>query len=637
MRIAWILLSLTIMLSIPSLLVLGQPPQQGASIPRHLNPESLNETSPDPAAMTLLYELIGKYMLSGNFTASNGMVKTAMNVTAPGDIGYILRRFHELLGKEVSNLNLTDAMIERIKGLIISGDYEGAYEILDQALISLERANITYMDLSEAAEAVRRRLRANTGGLIYAVGKLLTDYRGKLKEINETVSLRNLEPTELEISVFKTEAWVGSNLLVEGRLSLSSGMGLPYRYVTLVLDNEAIERVATDVDGSFSALITIPYRYVDRMRLYAFYLPEGEDLSRYMGTTSNLIDLRILYIKPAVEVWVSPRRALPTEVVRVEGFTNVTNLSLAITAFGRREQLNSSGNFSLTLMVPQEAQEGSYPIIAEVIPSGRVGPGSSAAYLNVYKLKVIIENATFPGLVVPMIPATLSGYVSDEVGNPLRNFTVIATFREYNASFTGIGEDGRFHLDINASPFSPSGYATIDLAIVPSDPIHSQATMEAGTTLVLNPILLASVAAMILLAVYLVFKLESKRRKEKKVLITKRKRAVVREKREITPPKPKPPEQESLEVVEVGDEVIREFMRALRAVERSTGVPMRPSFTIREYYSLVGPKLGEASIHFDRLCRLVELHLYGRVMVDASLVRSVAQRVIRSLGGGLGT
>jgi hypothetical protein len=599
-----------LLLALLTALALAQPP-------RHVNPDEVKVQRPDPLALTSAYQLLTQLLRSQNFTGARGLAKLLMNASAPGDLAYALSRFHQLVLEEGELLNSSRTLLDLARRAAERGDLDAAKSMLGEALRALAKANATRYGLEEAAREIERRLRASATPVAVAVAELIRAHAGEARDVN--ASIFNLEGTAVTVEA-PSEAWVGSMIEVSGLLVTSSGEPLPSRKVTVVVDGAQAGSELTDEIGHYSIAVKVPFVYRDRLSVVALYLPEGVDAQKYRASASDPVYVKLLFTRPSLSVSLNPREALPGSEVKVRIDSNVSGIRVTIAAFGLARSLTlNEFEGELVLKVPESAVDGLYKVVARSTPNGTIGPGEAVAELVVSRIALKVEKVEVPTLSLAPLPFPLRVCVSSPNVTLPGRYKVEAALLGARAEAEASGECVGLAL---APPLlSPTGPARLEVTVTPLDPRFKPASTSAEVRL-LNLLLLAFSAALLVPAAF------------------RLRRGFEREE-EVPPPKPveaaqPEPEAEPVaysESLKPEDPAILEYVLAVRAVEKASGVLLKPSHTISEYLEAVKGGLGPALDPFERLSRLAEARLYAGVEVDPELARTLRGELEKLLGG----
>jgi len=588
-----------------------------AQPPRHVNPDEVGARPPDPLALTSAYQLLTQLLRSQSFADAGSLAKLLLNATAPGDLAYVLSRFHELVLRESELLNSSRTLLELARSAAARGDLGAAKALLGEALRSLARANATRYGLEEAAREIERRLRAQASPVAAAVAELLRAHASEALDLN--ASIFNLEGAALTLEA-PEEAWVGSTIEVLGSLATGAGEPLPGRRIVLVADGAPAGSALTDGEGRYRLPFRIPFVYKERLSVAALYLPEGEDAGRFRPSATEPAYVKLLFTRPLLAVSVDPGVALPGDEVRVAVRSNVSGIRVVVAAFGIARALALSGyGCEVKLRVPEGAAEGLYRVVARSEPNGTLGPAEAVAELVVSRIALEVEKVEVPALSLAPLPLQLTVCVSSPNGTLPSRYKVEAALLGARAEVEASGECAELAL---APPLlSPTGPARLEVTVKPLDPRFKPASSSTEVRL-LNLLLLAFSAAILVPAT-----LRLRRRFEREEGVPPPKAV------EVQQPEPVVERTAYSESLRPEDPVILEYVLAVRAVEKACGVFLKPSHTISEYLEAVKGKLGPALNYFVYLSRLAEVRLYAGAEVDPGLARALREGLEKLLGG----
>lgn len=625
---------LSLLLALVAALASTYPAQP---LPRHVNPDEV-APSLDPLALSQVYAELANLLRGENFSGFLQLNQHLMQISAPGDVTFILSRFHELSLQQGLLLNYTREALKMAESQLRVGDLEGALDLLGEVVRTLARVNATYVGLADAAEALQRRVKATPAPLLEAIRALIQAYHLKAYELNETLHA-NLTRTLLTLKCASDSAWVGSTVAVYGSLTTEAGFPLPQREIILLCDGRACGKTLTDSEGNYHLSISVPYVYVEYITLIALYEPSGSDALTFRPAVSEPLRLNLLYFTPQVNVTVSPSVATPTSRVKVLAETNLYGAELALWGLGQALRADAEGGIALwELAVPPDAGEGVYTLRVCTVPRGVYGPGCGAATLLVRKLSLLVALEA-PRVLVTAVPFTVKVSLTGEDGKLPRALELfmsipeagLAVAQNLSAVYTPIELQG------SLSILAPGGRAKLVVTAVPRDPVYSSGGAEAEVYVV-NPVLLA-VSAVLAGSVFAVYRRVSSRSKRlgspqepaeasPSVPVAEAPQPAVAEPEKVEAAEETPPTAE----VAVSDPVVGEYMRAVAFVEKATGIRMEPSHTISEYLNLVTPRLGSKAVYFEQISRLAEARLYADAKVDPEYAKSLRLELEKSEG-----
>ncbi|MEM3070947.1 MAG: hypothetical protein QW638_08655 [Candidatus Bathyarchaeia archaeon] len=594
------------------LLLLGQSIAQ-ATYPRHVNPAELSEEIPTGMLLLTIYREIVEAAIMGNYTEAYSRLGEAYRVYVPEALRYILLRFHELLEGEVSLLNETDVQIELARALRELGFIKDAWDHLQNASISLAKANLTHTELQAASQELSRRIPMPIGDPLRRLGNLIESYGLRIEEL--AMMLRGEEPTatSLSIRVEELEAWVGSQITITGSLTLEAGEPLENRMVAIHLDGERVAEASTGRGGLFGVDLKLPYIYKPTLTIQAVFRPSGPDIGTLAASRSNTVELRLLYLTPTLSIQLDKARVLPTEILIITGKVDVPGLEVWARGLGRtlRTAADEDGAFSLALRVPAEASEGYQTLEVGTSARGLIGPSHTSTVVEVYRHLMEVE-VEAPAVALAGLPIEVRGVLKGPMG-PLGGARVrVEGFGVTTATETD--ETGRFTAPLRAPLTLSSGWHRILVEASPSEPIYRIQSMSRNILMV-NPYLLIIPAA---LAAILSRSLLAARRPKPR-------------EGEIEEARPQPPR----EVEEAGEltGIPLLYLKAVEMVARASGEELKGNDTVREYLERVRPRLGRALEPFERLTWMLEAEVYGGLKVELSEANLHLEELKRILGG----
>ncbi|MEZ0345663.1 MAG: DUF4129 domain-containing protein [Infirmifilum sp.] len=603
-----------------------------AQPPRHVNPAELT-SPPDPKMLSTAYGKLASLLLSENYTGFSDLASLLAQVQGPGDIAYVLSRFHEIVNQEGILLNYTKHSLELAKSYLLQGDVDSAIKALTNATYLLARVNISLVGLEDAAEAVRKRVGASPTPILEAVKALASTYSSKAAEVNQLVNA-NLTATVLTLEASSDSAWVGAPLYLRGKLTTLSGSPLANRLITVLCDGNPCGEAQTLEDGEYNLAVPIPYKYVEKITIATVYEPTGADALYYRPSVSEPLNIKVLFLTPQVNVTITPTTATPTSTVSVTVTTELTNTNITLWALGQRyESVATQGMVSWSVQVPADASEGTHLVKACTAPRQIYGPGCGSAELVVRRIQLNVSLDS-PGYAVALLPFKVKVSVFGENGSIPLTFDVVLAINGTNLSTHKLASSVPVEVELPMPWYLPTGPAKLVATVFPSDPMFSSTSAEADV-FVINPILLA-MAALLLTGAATVYIRLSKRPEKTETparLESEEERAEVAaelkesEKVEATVGPTKQIYEESPTPLSVDNPVIAEYLKAVRIVEEATGIKMKPSHTLSEYLSLVEARLGDRSVYFEQLTRMVEAHLYADMEVEISLLASLRKHL----------
>ena len=449
---------------------------------RHVDARTSQEELPSPIALLAGYSSLASELLSGSYSSASGLVSYMDSSYVPGSVRYIFSRFNALLGSAISDLNMTDALVQEAKRALSIGMVGEAKSLAGNASASLWRANVTASQVQESADAVASKLRAPQvraaviGALESRIALLAQEISALRSEIYAAES-GSVVGTRITFSLAQGEAWVGSPVAAYGALTTEEGVPIAGETVHVSVPGAAPYQAVTGADGGYSVAFSAPHLYVDSVNVYAYYLaPQpGEGDAAYGGSRSPDAALSLLWVEPRVSVLLNATRAKPGDRVLVSGIMDAgeqgggaahgaAGLGVKISAFGSSSTVwAEGGRFSAVVQVPPNASGGVSLVSAAAIPSGIIGPASASAALEVYRLPTAVT-LDLPSVAISGTSLVVSGRVfSPADGSPIPGASVSVTVSGSSAppQVAHAGEDGSFSVEVPAGLEIPTGWAAV--------------------------------------------------------------------------------------------------------------------------------------------------------------------------------
>ncbi len=600
----------------------------------HENPSEVGETL-SPLWLLHWYGDILQLMAMENYSEALKLIEECGRLYIPSDLRYLFERFNELLLRLDEELNETDALLTEAYNLMETYRLEKLREKLEEASISLGRANITLIELMEALDELSRRIGVYSAppgseiriyyerlrGLIDEIREIWRRYLELLKEVAgessllvgeailpeiiEEETLPTLRSTSLSLYLNQTHVFVGRFVEAYGLLE-SEGNPLPNRTIQILLEDRIISRSETNSSGWFSIRFRVPYIYVDKLRCRAVFIPIGEDVGIYSANESDVVEINLIFYRVSVDVSHSnegyPGRLFNiTGRVSTEEGVGVSSLDVAAYLAGVKSTARSGddGRFNLSLQIPEDTAVGSYILTIESQPSDVYAPGKYSASIDVTRAKLSLEVEAPRYLILPGV-LRIEGRAFSKLA--LRRGLIHLHLKGYENS-TEIRSDGSFTCNLRIPLLNIIlGFYRLEVEVEPLEPWNSRASWRSSILLV-NPLNLSLTLTFSMALIYLTPKrLRIRRRigREVKAPIG----AIEEGEGEVPPPK--------MVIEETLDPVLMAYLKALEAVIEATGLTPHPSETMREFWMRSAPYLDARSEVFLELTRIAEVALYSR-------------------------
>ena len=471
--------------------------------------------------------------------------------------------------------------------------------------------------------------------------ELAQEYNSLLTSINsqaQKIQGEELKPTELTLSLNTTNLFVGESLYASGKLT-SDGQNLPNRTVTLFLDEEQAATAITSPDGSYHALIKIPYNYVHTMTTKALYAPVGNDTGVYLASLSPLITVDVIFYETKLETTV-PDEAHPGLPITISGKvmsedgSPLNERKVSVLSNGNllaEAETGIAGLFEMQVTFGPQTPTVPQNLTIAVEPKDVYAGTLQEKTLNIVKIATRIE-VSAPSFAILPAGIHVDGSVKSVTG-PLQDATVtLELMTSYVVAKTD--RDGRFNATLNVILNTVfAGSQELRATAVPAEPWQAPAQTVTGV-FIMNPVNvgLASAAFVSLGAVFFVRGGRFKNRRGGKQA-------------EI-PAVPSPQEKRvatalptklDVKLKGVKGKILEEYVKALRIVELVTEVSLKSQMTLHEFLREAQPKLGGAASFFGDLTGLAERTLYSPYAAetaDGGRAEDLATIVERVLKGG---
>ena len=628
------------------------PSLVSAAVP-HEDPNAA-ASSIDSLSFLSQYADIFSLMSSGHYENASQLSEQMSHITVPADLSYIISKYNDLTQQLIVQLYDLDATLNNASSLLDQHRLTEARQALDHAGVVVSKAQILLTDLGDATATVSQKLGVfgSLAGsklreayselqiMLDRLQELIDRYHQLLAEANKKydgIEAEKLKSTSLTLQLNSTECFVGGYVKASGVLS-TSGQVLANRAVTVDIDGKENSTVKTNSEGSFEVAMQIPYKYVSSVSIRAFYAPEGDDKSAYLGCSSPTIKLKILYYKTILEIS-APKVAYTGQTLTVTGKVTAQNnsplsqrhVTVALDGSAFYQGItNENGTFTAKTPISSAAKLGNHTLKVSVDPSGLYAGATVQRILTVNKLTTYLE-VDAPTFAVLPSQMEIKGSVRSSTG-PLGDANVTIVFANASASVRTLN-DGSFSLKLDV-PLN-TAFAGDQTLLVSAKPVQAwQATAETELTVfVLNAVSigLASVSSF---AIVFFLGFRFAKNNKKNLLMTEAVVGVPEFRKEVPVTAPAGVSERRLEGFK--GRVLKAYVEAVGVVQSVTGFSASPTMTLREYVQLVKPKLEVAFEVFSDLTALTEKTLYSAQTVDeadANRAKELATTLRRINGG----
>jgi len=561
------------------------------------NPYELKqETVPSLSIVNLYIRLIDAIKRGDNASASE-ILDQLNYVKYPSDLRIIFKRINELFNRLNQQFLQLNSSLYEAKFYVKISDLGNATIILNSVNATLVSVNSTLNELNQAFHLISNSLGEESAllakhlkGLNDVYLKYLHEFLDLfylIKDIQTRILNDEITPTSLFLIANTTEAYIGSEILLEGRLMARNDTGIGEKQISIFLENIFLNNFTTKNDGSFSGIIRIPYIYKSITYIFASYFPTGNDTKKYSPAVSNKISLTLLYFTPTLHVH-APLKIYPGASFQIKGNLSlnsipVLNTTVFLKIFNKiyNTTTNDEGSFNFIIFVPEDQTAGNIIFSIQTVAKDLIAPVSYASIITVerYSIQLLID---YPRFMLSGSALIISGKVLSN-DTPLNNSQIQVYGHGVN-SYTLTNSNGSFKIYINSNFFTSTGNWELTIYVKPNEAWISPLKQNISI-FVLNPLEVFLPAALILTPIMM--KLNSRRKSE----------IPAEEKREET---------KILEKIDVSDI----YWQATLFVSQVTGKIPKKNQTIREYLRIVKDIL-KGYEYYEKISLDHEKKIYG--------------------------
>jgi hypothetical protein len=405
---------------------------------------------------------------------------------------------------------------------------------------------------------------------------------------------------------------------VKGTLTDGVGKAIEAKFVDFLFYGEKVELVMTDGLGAFNVELFVPYVYRDNLNVSAEYWPRGGDKLVYSPSSSNEVQVKLIYHTPVINVTV-PNVVYPGKMFAISGNITwghlpVSGISVEVAILGSivTARSGANGRFSVDVSVPSDYPEGLTSIRLMSLGEGVYGPAAASADVEVVRQPLELR-VNAPSWAVSGFPVRVQGTVMSD-GVPVVNCSIGLESR-VGSIVTKTGSDGRFEADLSPPTVLGTESYSFMVSATPVEPWIRSSSVS-GEVFMTNLLTLVGGPVLLVAGGYYVSRIIRRR---------PRSRPNIRESQPVGEPIP----LAVAPIAGVEPEGMRDsYASALDLVSRRTGLSPRPSSTLREYLSEVWSSLGEGGRPFRALTMLYERWLYDRAPeVNLGAIRGLLRRV----------
>ncbi len=592
--------------------------QSGIGIFRHDDPSQSKDSLPSAVDLALMYSAIAGHISEEDFANASMLIAELDGANIPESVQYTFARFNALLLSQIYSLNITGADLSEALAHVKVGKTADAQFYVTNGTWMLAKANITWSDLADAAEEIStqfkmRELTPELELIMQLIGRHAEELGDVVRSIEE-IEAGNVTRTSITLTVGANELIAGGRTWASGTLRAANGTPLSGMPVA-VYAGGSVTGATTGADGSYNVTVA-PAGYEENITVAAALLPQ----QGYAGSISSEETVLVNFIKPSITIALDKGFALPQQSFEVIVHLNLSewvysNFStplpsaagalVNVLAFGQSISVYvpDGSDAHAQFSVPYGAPEGASQVAASVYPDKFVGPATSANQITVFRYAPTVSIEA-PGYALGGFPFTVSGSVlSNGSGIPNARVSLSAEFAGGDAEYLDgtTDESGRFSINVHTGALAQSGAVMIGAYVYPAEDIFADGYAR-SSTYVVSPVAVA-IPILALGALGGVFFMRP-RGSGRGAMQAGAPLAVAIA--APSGPRQLPPEST----------VAGAYARAASWVGSALR-RIKPSETVREYYSSVEPGLGEAKSPFRTLTSMLEESLYG--MKEASV------------------
>ncbi len=298
------------------------------------------------------------------------------------------------------------------------------------------------------------------------------------------ITRTNLTRTLLSVNLNKSEAYVGSTVLLYGSLKTIDNKALPNRIlvVKIIFRGKVYysATVKTDEEGRYITIITVPGIYDEEAKrkgviVAVAFIPKGRDLGKFSYVV-NSTRLKILYEDTYIKVNVPPT-SFPGYNVTIQVMLKPMNPNITrrvVVSLDNELNLTianvTQGVGKITFKLPRNTTPGPHLFYIYVEPEGIYGPAKAIERIIVLYMPLYF-NVTAKSIVYyPVERPIIVGYVKS-LGKPLAREPVIiyVEFLKLNKTIY-TNERGYFNYTISLPLLITVKTITVDVMFKPLEP-----------------------------------------------------------------------------------------------------------------------------------------------------------------------
>ncbi len=609
----------------------------------HENP-STAESSLYLAIPLIHYSEIFDQLASGNYPEARTLLqqlKLMEYAHLPSEIIFTMGRYNDLTADLTGKLDDLDSTLDICEQLLSQNKLDEASAKLDEAkrlvgetvklietiskateeLIFQTAPFVSPQETTAVSEAEARLQKA-----MEKLAELEAWYKDKLKNLDgATEEKKSLLITTLTLNVIPAKAWVGNQVTISGELK-ATNIPLPARDISIFLNGRHFATVTTVENGTYETSFAFPYWYIPEVVAQSFYLPQGNDKSAYLASSSEIKRVMTLFHSTGLSIEI-PEEVYPGLPVEINGKVssrgNVVGRSIKALLDGEtlfEITTDDHGLFKHLLMLSKGIQTGGHNLKFIVEPDDEAHSAGASMNKGLNVVKVIPQmNIHVPGVIFLPRSAKFTGELyppfslqsvinlTGEMHSPLALKEAILTLEMAGVSTTTVIDEEEFELGLNVPfKFNIVGYEDMEANLAPVEPWHLPATCKIKVFVINLVYVVIILAAFILAGVVLFVRRRGVFRKEDSLSISPEKLQTPVSATEFRLPEIK---------LVTGDNqgiILKAYYMAVVVVQRLVRVFLKPQATLREFSSQVMPLLDRFAGLFANLTNLAERALYSR-------------------------
>jgi len=590
----------------PSPPVIAQTPQTP-----HEDPDAAI-VALDTMTLLLSYTRVISLATNRSYREANKILEEINATDIPEDMRYVIDHYYSLCQQLFTTMENLDSHLDEAAELLSRNRPDEAKQEITGAEVEISKADSLLEEIKIATCILCNETGISAGwasGAVKSAGKhleeslerleqLLNEHHQHLYELNDNyLEEQKLVTTQLSLKITPVSVFVGDNITVSGRLT---GGGAPLAGRVIHLKDKEF---TTFDDGSYAAIITVPFEYKDNFTLSATYYPEGNDAVEYLAAESPPQSIGTKFHRTALELSVD-KDIHPGLPFNISGRVSSTGADCVRTVTVYLDHLlqvekRATAEFHLQVIPPEPTPNGEHVLTVTVKPQGRYSGFSETRIIDISRLPVYLDVQT-PMIAFLLKQFRINGRVYNDTG-PVADATVNIDYKD-SSNAVKTSSEGDFTLYFAGPP---------DLSLIEKQDIHINVLPEqtwlepytsSRTILTINPITTGFILMVLISLVVL-----AGRKRTIGVNAETERVCVESNSPPVTGMSPKP--RPVLSGIE--GRILNAYHRGLDTVEKVTGVDMSPHITLREFLKMTSLLAPSALNRFAELTDIAEITLYS--------------------------